>query len=54
MEQIDVYGTMWVLALICALATFFIIFVIPETKGKNLTVVEEPVKQSVSSKVIKE
>ncbi|EDS32411.1 sugar transporter [Culex quinquefasciatus] len=49
MEQIDVYGTMWVLALICALATFFIIFVIPETKGKNLTVVKEPVKQSASS-----
>ncbi|KAL1403250.1 hypothetical protein pipiens_005754 [Culex pipiens pipiens] len=54
MEQIDVYGTMWVLSLICALSTFFIIFVMPETKGKNLTVVEEPVKQSASSKDIKD
>ncbi|XP_053697380.1 facilitated trehalose transporter Tret1-like [Sabethes cyaneus] len=40
MDQIKLFGTMWVLSSICFLAIFFILFVIPETKGKNLITVE--------------
>ncbi|XP_055545641.1 facilitated trehalose transporter Tret1-like [Wyeomyia smithii] len=36
MDQIKLFGTMWVLSSICFLAVFFLLFVVPETKGKNL------------------
>ncbi|XP_058816625.1 uncharacterized protein LOC131679891 [Topomyia yanbarensis] len=36
MDRIKLFGTMWVLSSFCFLAIFFIMLVIPETKGKNL------------------
>ncbi|XP_055633151.1 uncharacterized protein LOC129773563 [Toxorhynchites rutilus septentrionalis] len=38
LDRIYLYGTMWVMSAICLVSTFIILFVVPETKGKNLTI----------------
>lgn len=34
-------GTFWMYACFCAIAFFFVLFVVPETKGKSLAEIEE-------------
>ncbi|XP_055597891.1 facilitated trehalose transporter Tret1-like [Uranotaenia lowii] len=43
-EKIHLHGTMWTLSAICVVGTFFILFVVPETKGKNLVTNESDTK----------
>uniref|UniRef100_A0A182QMH1 Major facilitator superfamily (MFS) profile domain-containing protein n=1 Tax=Anopheles farauti TaxID=69004 RepID=A0A182QMH1_9DIPT len=38
MESIHIHGTVWISSGVCAIGVFVIIFLIPETKGKNLNV----------------
>uniref|UniRef100_A0A8W7PFV3 Major facilitator superfamily (MFS) profile domain-containing protein n=1 Tax=Anopheles coluzzii TaxID=1518534 RepID=A0A8W7PFV3_ANOCL len=38
MVNIHIYGTVWISSGVCAIAVVIIIFLIPETKGKNLNV----------------
>lgn len=35
-QLITTAGTFWMYSVFCALAVFFVIFVVPETKGKDL------------------
>lgn len=34
-------GTFWMYACFCAVAFFFVLFMVPETKGKSLAEIEE-------------
>lgn len=47
------YGCMWIFAACCALGVLFVIFIMDETKGKLLDVVqnidEKPEKKNVDS-----
>ncbi|ETN57863.1 sugar transporter [Anopheles darlingi] len=38
MESIQIHGTVWISSGVCAVSVFVIIFLIPETKGKNLNI----------------
>lgn len=40
MDIINLYGCMWVFAATCFAGGIFVIFVVPETKGKNLNTVD--------------
>lgn len=40
LENLDLDGTMWMFATVSVLGLFFTIFVVTETKGKNLDVLE--------------
>lgn len=39
-EVIKLYGTVWLFAVICLLGLFFVIFFVPETRGKSLEEIE--------------
>ncbi|XP_052864416.1 uncharacterized protein LOC128271025 [Anopheles cruzii] len=45
MESIQIHGTVWISSGVCAVSVFVIIFLIPETKGKNLNVQTESAKR---------
>lgn len=49
LERIHIYGTVWISAGVCAVSILIIIFIMPETKGKNL--VEEDSKEKLRAAV---
>lgn len=40
-EAINMYGTVWLFAVICLLGLLFVIFFVPETRGKSLEEIEK-------------
>ncbi|XP_052892091.1 uncharacterized protein LOC128300161 [Anopheles moucheti] len=42
METIHIHGTVWISSAVCGVSVFIIIFLVPETKGKNLNIQSEP------------
>lgn len=38
---INMYGTLWLFAVICSIGLFFVIFFVPETRGKSLEEIEK-------------
>ncbi|XP_072944070.1 facilitated trehalose transporter Tret1-like isoform X2 [Epargyreus clarus] len=40
-DAIHMYGTVWVFAVLCVLGLFFVIFFVPETRGKSLEEIEK-------------
>ncbi|KAL2723977.1 hypothetical protein V1478_008490 [Vespula squamosa] len=44
-DTIHIYGTFWLFSLVCAIAIGFVLFVVPETKGKTL----EQIQHELSS-----
>lgn len=40
-EAIKMYGTMWLFAVICVIGLLFVIFFVPETRGKSLEEIEK-------------
>ncbi|XP_055598372.1 facilitated trehalose transporter Tret1-like [Uranotaenia lowii] len=49
LNQIQVHGTVWISSAVCAIGVIVVIFVMPETKGRNLHV--EPEKSSRTAEV---
>ncbi|XP_059044940.1 facilitated trehalose transporter Tret1-like [Achroia grisella] len=39
-QAIDMHGTLWMFAVICLIGLFFVIFFVPETRGKSLEEIE--------------
>lgn len=39
-EAIGTYGTFWLFAIVCVIGLFFVIFFVPETRGKSLEEIE--------------
>lgn len=39
-DAINMYGTVWLFAVICLVGLFFVIFFVPETRGKSLEEIE--------------
>ncbi|XP_061730129.1 facilitated trehalose transporter Tret1-like [Cydia pomonella] len=46
-------GTFWMYACFCALAFFFVLFMVPETKGKSLAEIEEHFRGNKKSDAVK-
>ncbi|KXJ82001.1 hypothetical protein RP20_CCG016267 [Aedes albopictus] len=44
LERIHIYGTVWISSGVCAVSILIIVFIMPETKGKNLIAEEPPEK----------
>lgn len=40
-EAINMYGTVWLFSVICFIGLFFVIFFVPETRGKSLEEIEK-------------
>lgn len=40
-DAIDMYGTVWLFAVFCLFGLFFVIFCVPETRGKSLEEIEK-------------
>ncbi|KAL9706870.1 hypothetical protein quinque_010388 [Culex quinquefasciatus] len=49
LEAIGIHGTLWISSAVCAVGVVIIVFLVPETKGKNL-VVEEQQQESEANK----
>ncbi|XP_039437012.1 facilitated trehalose transporter Tret1-like isoform X2 [Culex pipiens pallens] len=49
LEAIGIHGTLWISSVVCAVGVVIIVFLVPETKGKNL-VVEEQQQESEANK----
>lgn len=41
MDSVHLYGVAWICAAVCLYGIFFSIFILKETKGKNLNAIEE-------------
>lgn len=46
--SIQLYGCMWIFAIICFAGAIFILLIVPETKGKNLIVADTEDKAAVA------
>lgn len=40
-DAIHIYNTFWVFTMFAVLGTFFVIFIVPETKGKTMDEIQE-------------
>uniref|UniRef100_A0A2H8TDB4 Facilitated trehalose transporter Tret1 n=1 Tax=Melanaphis sacchari TaxID=742174 RepID=A0A2H8TDB4_9HEMI len=40
-SAIYLYNTFWLFTLFCVLGTFFVVFIVPETKGKTMEEIQE-------------